>query len=207
MTMYAVNRIRLWASFVIMLIGLMLHPTRVQGQLVPEIDQPLAEITAGNSIYKLDWNYDGQTLAAATSDGLILYDKSLEVVTQLHAGDLIYSVSWHPNGTQLAVTNGNNLEIWQWDGSTLSLITSLQGDNPQIHVLWSPDGSQIATVEGLKLVEYWVGTIKFWSAATWELVATASGKYEFVESLTTVNQSLGSQTASPKSLWLALRSI
>ncbi|MBZ0293836.1 MAG: hypothetical protein K8L99_14820 [Anaerolineae bacterium] len=193
---------KLLGSVVLAAILLTVMFTPAHAQPIPDIDQPLAEIHTDKHIYKLDWHPDGSVLAAASDNGLTLYDDSLHTITQRYPGERIYSLSWHPDGTQLVVTHGDNLDIWQWDGVQLTPLTTLEGDNPQINVLWSPDGTRLASVDGsyIRLAASWDATIRFWDTTTWTLTATADGIYQFAQSLPTVNQIAWEPNGAPELL-------
>lgn len=149
------------------------------------IDQPLAKINAGAEINQVGWDASGNILAVATLDGLRLYDINLQLVAQVRQGVVVNSVSWNPNGLQLAMTNGNAIEIWNWNSSTqsLTLAHTLHRSAESMAVYWSPDGARIASLEALEWdkgsSDLQPAIILIWDAKTFQLQKTIPGTYVF----------------------------
>jgi WD40 repeat protein len=159
--------------------GALSYPVTIASAQV-EITQPIAAINAGVSLNQIAWHPDGTVLAVGSSDGLRLYDESLQLVTQIHAGVQILSVSWNPTGSALVLTNDLALEIWNWDSSqqTFSLHMTALGTFPQVAAAWSPDGMWIASFERNHPLDVSGNdTIVFWNAQTLQVERTATTLY------------------------------
>lgn len=140
------------------------------------VDQPLAEINSDAAIHKVEWHPDGEVLAAATSDGVLIYNTDLRLIDQQNPETRTYSLSWNPSGNSLAVTNGQNIEIWNWNGETLTLLETLEGEQTQLNVLWSPSGTYIASADSPDI--YSASTyIRFWNTTTWSLDVTTNATF------------------------------
>ncbi len=123
----------------------------------------------GNSVYSLAWSPDGNYLAiggtqpstfggVGNSNELQVYSfngTTLTAVTSQRYGDMIRSVAWSPDGNYLAVggqnpsmfggvANTNELQVYSFNGSTLTVITSQDYGSDVRSVAWSPDGLYLA---------------------------------------------------------------
>jgi WD40 repeat protein len=77
----------------------------------------------------------------------------------------------------LAITYGADIEIWDWDGTTLGLSQTLSGSQTQLVVSWSPYGNWLASADGFAIDTQWVSTVRFWNTELWQPDATAEGLY------------------------------
>ena len=118
----------------------------------------------GSSIYSGVWSPDGKLLAVGGSDPtngneiqIYQFDGSaLTLLTnaQVSYGDnssTVYMVNWSPNSKYLAISgktpsNGNEIQIYQFDGASLTLTSSAQVDygDTASSLNWSPDGRHLA---------------------------------------------------------------
>ncbi|QQR48897.1 WD40 repeat domain-containing protein [bacterium] len=81
---------------------------------------------------------------------------ALDLVTQVTAinyGSIANSVAWSPNRRYLAVggsipNGGNEVQIYRYNGTTLTLVTSLDFGGNCLRIKWSPDGRYLAAVGG-----------------------------------------------------------
>ncbi|MCK4264774.1 beta-propeller fold lactonase family protein [Candidatus Babeliales bacterium] len=95
-------------------------------------------------------NIEAPTISGQTGIGN-LASISLLDSENYTAGGAIFSLSVSPDGGYIAVggnspTNGNELQVYQFDGASLTLLTNAQADyGTQIRSIeWSPDGKYIA---------------------------------------------------------------
>ncbi|MBY0352882.1 beta-propeller fold lactonase family protein [Candidatus Babeliales bacterium] len=99
---------------------------------------------------------------------------ALDLVTQVTSanyGFCPYSVDISPNGRYLAVTgqipnNGNEVQIFKFSGTILTLIASANTPGEGYQIRWSPDGRYVANIGG--------GGIRVYSFDGTNLVQTAS---------------------------------
>ena len=133
------------------------------------------------SIFVITWNPNGDVLAAATNDGIMIFDRLLQPITSVLPGDVIYGISWSPDGSQLAVTHDTQVEVWEWHPESASLVLTdeVQGNGLQAGVLWSPDGQRIVSMEAIDLGGIWYGTYHFWAADPVQSTGLAQGLYYF----------------------------
>jgi WD40 repeat protein len=68
----------------------------------------------------------------------------------------------------LAVTHDQNIEIWDWNGTSLTLTQTITGSETQLMVKWSPDGTLLASADGTESGFLWATTIRFWNTVTWQ---------------------------------------
>ncbi len=116
------------------LLVLLLLPVGTAGLALtqPDIENPLsvkatvAEYNLGTDLFDIEWNPNGEVLAATSFDGVFIFDSHLQPLIHLYADQAIRGVAWSPEGAQLALTRGSNLEIGagiatyrHWNSSTL----------------------------------------------------------------------------------------
>lgn len=167
-----------------------------------DIDQPIAQMSIETKIHQIEWNADGSTLAVVSDDGLYMFDEQLQILTHEYPATTIDSFSWSPDGDFLAITHDQNIEIWGWDGTTLSLVETLTGNQTQLIVSWSPDGTYLATVEGLAGEGDWAATIHFWDTTIWQVISTSPTIYSIFYDVSLAEQVLWNPTGSLEFVFL-----
>ncbi len=182
------------------LIGTLLTATLWVGGAAAQlnVDQPQAETRLDTQVHQLAWNPAGTVLAVASEGGLGLYSADLQLLTQQHADKTVYSVAWHPTGDQVALTQGQVIEIWDWDGQDLTLERTLAGSQTQLLVAWSPDGAYLASADGSEGESDWAVTIRFWNPVTWEVTATTPEIYSIFYEWPFANQMMWNPTGRPE---------
>ncbi|MCI0395546.1 MAG: serine/threonine protein kinase [Chloroflexi bacterium] len=130
---------------------------------------------------------DGNTIAAAGSVGIWLYDPATLEPYQLLVGHegLVTSVSWSPDGSQLA-SGGYDNYVKIWDVASGQYVEAFDAHSLVYSVAWSPDGQYIAAGG-------YEGFAQVWSAADGLEVATLEGHEGPIRSV----------AWSPDSTWLA----
>lgn len=152
--------------------------------------QPILQLSTNiDYFFDVEWSNNGQWIAVATSEGIIIYDSSLQEVTRLqtHSGN-VTSLSWSPDDLYLATSGGiqdSAVRIWNWNSINHSLnlaVSFLQNNEFGFiqKVAWSPDGTRLAVLginqpPGSNDV---VGTIQIWNSITWSLDTTLVNQYE-----------------------------
>jgi WD40 repeat protein len=115
----------------------------------------------GTTVYSVHWSPDGRFLAIAgyvpsTYEEIQIYrfnGSSLTYVTSQNYGLYALSVQWSPSGNALAVGgqisiippyDGNHIQIYRFDGSTLTSVANQKYGTNVWAVRWSPDGYYLA---------------------------------------------------------------
>ena len=142
-----------------------------------DLDQALSQIILGVEIHDLDWNPDGNSLSAATDEGLRIYSADLQTITTLHLSNIVYSSSWHPDGNKIALTNGTTIEIWNWDGINLSFERVIHNSDAQLRIEWGPDKTTLAAISGSGQETDWILSIRFWNTLNGQLISTSDREY------------------------------
>ena len=150
-------------------------PTLLSGTTIPLTPTANAPLTA--LIWNLQWSPDGRTLAAATRNGIILFDAATHSRTHLLSeGENIGSVAFSPDGTRLACVCGDGL-IKLWDVTSGSQLKTVVGDRSFFtSVVFNPNGIQLAAGDHN-------GRIMLWDARADRLVFTLAGPLGDVQAL------------------------
>ncbi len=142
-------------------------------------------ITAeGATVNDAAWSPDGRLLAVGGSEGVRIYDTTLQEVAHLtgHSGS-VPSVSWSPDGLHLASAGGvGDATIRIWDLDPLTHSFSLQMVLPTQYewlsvVEWSPDGTSLAVLGNnvpQGSLDPW-GSVDIWNTATWQIAQSLPG--------------------------------
>ncbi len=75
---------------------------------------------------------------------------SLSGLTSKDYGTKVTTLAWHPTGKYLVIggagpISGNEIEVYKFNGSTLTLVTSLSYGASEVHILdWHPSGQFLA---------------------------------------------------------------
>jgi len=155
---------RLFTMLVMLLIG-----------VLPGYAQTHAAQVPPRTITQIAWSPDGNTIAAAGSQGIWLYDANNPETAPRRLGDidgLVYSVAYHPAGAILAADESRQ-------GGLIHLLDTQTGDtrltlDGGARTLWvgdlafSPDGTILAA-------GYHDNQARLWDAATGELLAAWRG--------------------------------
>jgi TolB protein len=155
--------------------------TSIQAQ--DPINQPIGTTQLDTLPNTIAWSQDSNYFAVASAQGLKIYNRSLQEVTEIHAGQNVYSVDWHPSVPHLAITVDNTVEIWSWDASTSSvaLLTTLPLAQEAVFTAWNADGTRLATMQLTPESDFQtgigVGEISVWDSANYQLFTTVSSKY------------------------------
>ena len=107
-------------------------------------------------IWSLAWSADGNTIAAATGAGIVLYAvPSLARITTLGQGTYAESVRFSPDGARLACTCGpGDVELWDWQHARL-VETIVDEDKSFTSLAFSPDGQHLASGDYNGRVQIW----------------------------------------------------
>lgn len=105
--------------------------------------------------YGMDWSLDGRYVAVSgpTGGNLGVYFFNGVSLTQVASYNTMSSwgncVAWSPNGKYIAVGNLavlslNDLQVFQFNGTNLSLITTVNNTNEIDYLAWHPSGTYLA---------------------------------------------------------------
>ena len=131
----------------------------------------------GGRIHAIAYAPDGNTLATATSTGIVLYDTAefrprLTIATGLAA----YNVLWSPDGRQIAAPGDDGLILY--DAATGEEVRRLSESQPAglgEELAWSPDGRTIAA----RALLMYRAHVWLWDAQTGELIAELRNRHRF----------------------------
>ncbi|MFH1254581.1 MAG: WD40 repeat domain-containing protein [bacterium] len=105
----------------------------------------------GQHVESVNWSPDGQYLAAGgSSSKFSIYtfnNNSLTLITSLDLSGIGYgtlSVNWSPDGHSVAICVGYVIQIYNFTGSSTSLLASQSYGNSAYEINWSPDGHMLA---------------------------------------------------------------
>jgi WD40 repeat protein len=116
--------------------------------------------TTDAGISTMAWSPDGRFVAIGGFNGLCFVEvyrfdgSTLTTVDQEYYGEVIYSLAWSPDGKYLAiggynptkfggVANTNELQVYKFDGISLSPVISKDYGSWIASVAWSPDGKYL----------------------------------------------------------------
>jgi WD40 repeat protein len=91
----------------------------------------------------VDWNFNGELLAAADNVGLIkIWNKEGKLLREITKQDKnsYFSINWHPLKNQILVS-GDDIRIVDTAGSTLKVINHREEHTGVLAVRWHPSGS------------------------------------------------------------------
>jgi WD40 repeat protein len=117
--------------------------------------EPLAILGRGE-IYEIAYSSDGEFLAAASGNGVHLYNTlSQEEVAFLPSYNAVLSLAFAPDGQTLATGDEKGIvSQWSWPGE--ELLETLQGHTNGVRSLaFAPDGRVLATGDGGNTVRLW----------------------------------------------------
>lgn len=98
---------------------------------------------------------DGDLLAAATVDGLVLlHESGGELRARIGHGARVRTLAFSPSGDRL-VTAGDGGAVRSWDRDGRPLSPSIAAGAPVRTIAWSPDGATLATAGQRGLVRLW----------------------------------------------------
>lgn len=112
------------------------------------------------------WSPDSAILAVATSQGIYLHDRNLEVIRHIGSSNFADALDWSPDGSMLAVSyyeviqtdSGDDRRgyIRIWDVNSGELVHEwLAHSYPIRQLRWTPDGHRMVSVGGDKAVRVW----------------------------------------------------
>ncbi len=117
-----------------------------------------------NGARGIDWNFNGQLLAAADNDGLVkIWDSTGNLLRTIKKEDnnSYFSISWHPSKNIIAVS-GDDIRIMDTLGVTLKVIKHRKENTGILTICWHPSGDFFATgdyghdKEGVKsIIQFW----------------------------------------------------
>ncbi|MDE0020982.1 MAG: hypothetical protein OXT69_06335 [Candidatus Poribacteria bacterium] len=123
---------------------------------------------------------DGETMAAASSAGVWLYDAKTGKETALLGvpGEIAYAASFSPNGKILAVcssyvVSGGVLRLW--DMRTMDVQSCMEMSEDSVCVDFSPDGKTVVTGGG--------DDVHLWDVRFGELIVSLKGHQHWVWSV------------------------
>ena len=118
--------------------------------------------TLGGSLYAVDFSPDGQSVAAASGDGVTyLFDAKTRALIRILRGhrDYVFAVDFSPDGRRLA-TGSWDRTIRLWDVRRGSVERVLRGHTDRIYgVRFSPDGRLLASASK-------DGSVRLWQVAS-----------------------------------------
>ncbi len=122
------------------------------------ISDPVAK-SHGNEVYSVLWSPTGTLLAVIGDNGsnyLIVYEWDGSTLTEKDSkvfgnNGNAKSVSWNPNGRYLTIagdsgtgTTGDEVIIYVWNGSSLTVTDSTDFGDYANSAIWSPNGEYLA---------------------------------------------------------------
>lgn len=191
------NSVKRAAKIILIIVTAVLFQHRLLWALAPQL---LVEKATNLRTYQLTWSPDGQLLAAANDNGVLILDQNLTTVTNLqgHNENKTISIAWSPDGSQLATgggTNDSNVHIWDRNVTTNSftLNRSLATDGGSVSVLaWSPNGEKLAGLNMLSIPNGLVAHLNIWvTSGNWD--PQPKPEYVYVDPLFTLKWSFDSQ--------------
>jgi WD40 repeat protein len=119
----------------------------------------LATILGDDSIVRVVYSPDGETIAASTSKTVSLWDREGVKLQKLELNDLSISdsklrMAFSPNSDILAVTSKNNVILWDYKQGK-ELLTFSRHANVVTSVVFSSDGETIASGSNDITVKLW----------------------------------------------------
>lgn len=115
----------------------------------------------GESIIAIEFNHDGQLVAAADMDGVIdVCEPEGTLVQRLEAGDEVTCIKWHPRGNCLIAGTVSGM-VWMWMIPNGAILTFVGHEDAVNSVQFAPDGKSFVSVSD-------DGTLIKWNPKTGE---------------------------------------
>ena len=136
--------------------------------------EPKEAVSVPGLIRAFDVSPDNETIAIATSKGLILYDlNTLQEIRNLPLNEQVYQIQFSPDGGKLAVSGvilkyleSGTLRVTVWDTASWKILYQYEGDSqgfiPEGTLAWSPKNEEIAfsiPERGLSVVDVGTGKV------------------------------------------------
>jgi WD40 repeat protein len=122
-------------------------------------------------IQQIEWSPDGIYLAAATTQGVHIYDSELTLVSTAKSDALVHSVSWEAESDHLViVAEMTGIEIWDVDTTGgLTYASTIPTSRRPVYASWSPSGEWIAFATLINSAEWPYIESIIWQLHIWDV--------------------------------------
>lgn len=136
------------ASLIVFFFASTIHITRSFAADAPQWHLPVGAIAhlGGEAINDIAYSPDGELLAAASANGIWLYDTVThqEVTRLVEHTDSVVSISFSPDGKMLASGDSSG-NVYLWDVATGTRLWSWHVHSGRVSISFRPDGKKLAS--------------------------------------------------------------
>lgn len=149
-------------------------------------DELLFETQLSFKPFSISWSPDGELISIGHTNGVQIFDASLELITSL-PGDSIIGQSWNSDGTVFVTGGGfkvdqGTVQVWNRDLQNNTFTLNHTFTNSYLDIVsaeLSPNNQYLATLSRSLMFEAEVitYTVEIWDTNSWSLLTTLRNQY------------------------------